>query len=62
MGVLKATLWVKNGPCYFKKMMNLVFSGLTGTRFVYIVIYARSLVDHNTKLREVLNRLQTYRL
>jgi len=46
--------------------MNWVLSGLTGTRcFVYlddIVIYARSLADHNTKLRKVLSRMRTYRL
>ena len=47
-------------------MMNSVFSGLTGTRcFLYvddIVLYARSLAEHNTKLREVLDRLRTYKL
>jgi len=45
--------------------MNSVLSGLTGTRFVYlddIVIYARSLADHNTKLREVLDRLRMHKL
>ena len=46
--------------------MNCVLSGLTGTRcFVYlddIILYARSLADHNTKLREVLDRLRTYKL
>jgi hypothetical protein len=45
----------------FQKMMNSVLSGLTGTRcFVYLddIIYATSLVDHNTKLQEVLDRLQ----
>jgi hypothetical protein len=46
--------------------MNLVFSGLTGTRCcLYLddnVIYARSLADHNTKLRKVLCRLRTYKL
>ena len=46
--------------------MNSVLSGLNGTRcFVYlddIVIYAKSLADHNIKLREVLGRLRTYRL
>jgi len=46
--------------------MNSVLSGLTGTRcFVYlddIVLYAKSLADHNTKLREVLDRLRTYKL
>ena len=47
-------------------MMNTVLSGLTGTRcFVYlddIVLYARSLWEHNVKLREVLDRLRTYKL
>jgi len=46
--------------------MNSVLSGLTGTRcFVYlddIVIYAKSLADNDTKLREVLDRLRTYKL
>jgi hypothetical protein len=66
LGVPKTTLRVKNGPCYFSKLMISVLSGLTGTHcFVYlddIVIYARSLVDHNTKLREVLDRLWSYKL
>jgi hypothetical protein len=57
---------LKMAPVTFQKMMNSVLSGLTGTRcFVYlddIVIYARSLADHNTKLREVLHRLRTCRL
>jgi len=47
-------------------MLNSVLSGLNSTRcFVYLdssVIYARSLADHNTKLREVLDMLRTYRL
>jgi len=46
--------------------MSSILSGLTSTHcFVHldnIVIYARSLADHNTKLREVLDRLRTYRL
>jgi len=46
--------------------MKSVLCGLTDTRcFVYLddnFIYARSLADHNTKLREVLERLRTYRL
>ena len=46
--------------------MNSVLSELTGTRcFVYlddIVIYARSLADRNTKLREVLDRLSAHKL
>ena len=47
-------------------MMNSVLSELTGTRcFVYlddIVIYANSVADHNTELREVLESLRTHKL
>ena len=47
-------------------MMTSVLSGLTGTScFVYlgdIVIYARSLAEHNTKLREVSDRLRIHKL
>jgi len=57
---------LKMAPATFQKLMNSVLSGLTGTRcFVYlddIAIYARSLADHNTKLRELLDRLQMYKL
>ena len=57
---------LKTAPATFQKLMNSVLSGLTGTRcFVYlddIVIYARSLADHNTKLREVLDRLRMHKL
>jgi hypothetical protein len=49
-----------------QKMINSVFSGLTGTRcFLYlddIVLYVRSLADHITKLQEALDRLRTYKL
>jgi hypothetical protein len=57
---------LKTAPATFQKRMNSAMSGLTGTRcFVYlddIVIYAKSLSDHNVKLREVLERLRTHRL
>ena len=59
-------LGIKTVHATFQKLMNSVLNGLTGTRcFVYlddIVIYARSLADHNTKLREVLDRLRMHRL
>jgi hypothetical protein len=62
----EASLWVKTAPATFQKMMNSVLSGLTGTRcLVYlddIVIYARSLAEHDVKLRELLDRLRTYKL
>ena len=49
---------LKTAPATFQRIINSVLSGLTGTLcFVYlddIVVYARSLSDHNTKLREVL--------
>jgi hypothetical protein len=51
-------------PATFQKMMNSVLRELNGTRcFVYledIVVYAKSLADHNTKIREVLDRLRTH--
>ena len=51
---------LKMAPATFQKM-NSVLSGLTGTHcFVYlndIVVYAKSLADHDTKLREVLDKL-----
>ena len=57
---------LKTAPATFQKMMNSVLSVLTGTRyFLYlddIVIYAKSLADHNGKLKEVLDRLRTYQL
>jgi len=63
---LRLPFGLKTAPATFQKMMNTVLSGLTGTRcFVYlddIVLYARSLVEHDAKLREVLDRLRTYKL
>jgi len=57
---------LKTAPATFQKLMNSVLSGLTGTRcFVYlddIVIYAKSLADHNNRVREVLERLRTHKL
>jgi hypothetical protein len=58
---------LKTAFATFQKMMNAVLSGLTGTRcFVHVyfddVLYARSLWEHNVKLREVLDRLRTYKL
>jgi len=63
---LRLPFGLKTAPATFQKMMNTVLSGLTGTRcFVYlddIVIYARSLAEHDVKLQEVLDRLRTYKL
>ena len=63
---LRLPFGLKTDPATFQRMMNSVLSGLTGTRcFVYlddIVIYARSLAEHDVKLREVLDRLRTNKL
>jgi hypothetical protein len=57
---------LKTAPATFQSMMNSVLSGLTGSRcFVFlddIVIYAKSLVEHDAKLREVFARLRKYNL
>ena len=63
---LRLPFGLKTAPATFQKMMNSVLSRLTGTRcFVYlddIVVYARSLAEHDVKLREALDRLRTYKL
>ena len=56
---------LKTAPATFQRTMNSVLSGLTGTRFLYlddVVLYARSLAEHNTKLRDVLDRLRLHHL
>jgi len=63
---LRLPFGLKTAPATFQKKMNSVLSGLTGTRcFVYlddIVLYVRSLAEHDAKLRELLDRLRTYKL
>jgi transposase InsO family protein len=53
---------LKTAPATFQRMMNVVLSGLTGSRcFVFlddIVVYARSLAEHDIKLREVFDRIR----
>ena len=62
MGIQAVTFWVKDGPATFQRMMNVVLNGLTGSRcFVFlndIVMYARSLAKHDSKLREVFDRIR----
>jgi hypothetical protein len=57
---------LKTAPATFQSLVNHVLSGLTGSRcFVFlddIVIYARSLNEHDMKLRDVFARLRKYNL
>jgi hypothetical protein len=51
----RMTFGLKTAPTTFQAMMNSMLSSLTGSRcFVFLddVIYARSLVEHDAKLRE----------
>jgi hypothetical protein len=53
---------LKTAPATFQRMMNVVLSGLIGTRcFVFlddVVIYAKSLADHDAKIRQVFDRIR----
>jgi len=53
---------LKTAPATFQRMMNMVLSGLTGSRcFIFlddIVVNAKSLADHDTKIRQVFDRLR----
>jgi hypothetical protein len=57
---------IKTAPSTFQRMINNVLCGLTGTRcFVFlddIVIYAKSLSEHDDKLRDVFGRIRKYNL
>jgi hypothetical protein len=57
---------LKTAPATFQAMMNSVLSGLTGSpRFVFldnVVIYAKSLAEHDVKLREIFSRLRKFNL
>jgi hypothetical protein len=58
----RLTFGLKTAPATFQRMMNVVLSGLTGTRcFVFrddIVIYAKSLAENDAKIRQVFDRLR----
>jgi len=58
----RLTFGLKTTPATFQGMMNSVLSGLTGSRcFLYlddVIVYARSLVEHGIKLKEVFDRIR----
>lgn len=53
---------LKNAPATFQRLMDNVLTGLQGNElFVYlddIVIYARSIEEHHTKVKELMQRLR----
>lgn len=57
---------LKNAPSTFQRLMNEVLTGLQGVQcLVYlddIVIYGKTLYDHNEKLKNVFDRLEEYNL
>ena len=57
---------LKTAPATFQRMMNVVLSGLTGSRcFVFlddVVVYAKSLAEHDDKLRQVFHRIREHNL
>ena len=57
---------LKTAPATFERMINILLIVLTGSRcFVFlddIVVYAKSLAEHDTKLREVFDRIREKRL
>lgn len=63
---LRMPMGVKNAAPTFQRMMNNILTGLQGEMcLVYIddlVIYGKSLLDHNNKLEAVLNRLSKFKL
>ena len=57
---------LKGAPACFQRLMNNVLCGLQGSKvFVYmddIVVFGRSLEEHNEKLRQVFGRLREHNL
>jgi hypothetical protein len=57
----RLTFGLKTAPATFHRMMNMVRSGLTGSRcFLFlddVVVYAKSLADHDAKIRQMFDRL-----
>ena len=57
---------LKTAPATFQRLMNTILVGLTGMKcFVYlddIVVYGKSLFEHNRNLRDIFNRIKKFGL
>jgi hypothetical protein len=57
---------LNTAPATFQRLMNTILCGLTGSRcFVFlddVVVYAKSLTEHDTKLREVFEKFRQFNL
>ena len=53
---------LKTAPATFQRLMNVVLDGLKGSRcFVFlddVVVYAKSLAEHDAKIRQVFYRIK----
>jgi len=62
----KMAMGLKTSPCTFQRLMNNVMTGIVGIKcLVYlddIIVYGKNLLDHNSKLRDVFERLRNHNL
>jgi hypothetical protein len=63
---LRMLFGLKSAPSTFQRLMNNVLMGLIGTRcFVYLddmIIFGETLEEHNTRLKELFERLRQFKL
>ena len=61
---LRTPFGLKSAPSTFQRLRNSVFRGLIGTRCsVYlddVIIFVETLFEHNTRLREVFDKLRQF--
>ena len=60
------TMGLRNGPRTFQRLIDMVLIGMQGREgFVHlddIVVYAKTLTEHNEKCRKVFDRLRKAKL
>jgi len=57
---------LKSAPSTFQRLMNRVFLGMTGSRFVVylhdVLVFGETLQEHNERLREIFGKLRQFNL